>query len=73
VQAERVGLAADLSGREQQVLDILMTGVANKIIARELQITERTVKAHISAILRKTGAGDRVSLILKAQEKQIIH
>lgn len=73
VQAERVGLAADLSGREQQVLDILMTGVANKIIARELQITERTVKAHISAILRKTGAGDRVSLILMAQEKQIIH
>jgi DNA-binding NarL/FixJ family response regulator len=73
VQSEKVGLAADLSEREQQVLDILMTGASNKQIARELQITERTVKAHISAILRKTGAGDRVSLILMAQERQIIH
>lgn len=72
VQAERLGLAADLSEREQQVMDILISGVANKVIARELKITERTVKAHISAILRKTGAGDRVSLILmaKAQERQ---
>jgi two-component system, NarL family, nitrate/nitrite response regulator NarL len=73
VQSERVGLAADLSEREQQVLGILMTGAPNKQIARELQITERTVKAHISAILRKTGAGDRVSLILMAQERHTIH
>jgi DNA-binding NarL/FixJ family response regulator len=73
VQSEKVGLAANLSEREQQVLDILMTGMPNKQIARELQITERTVKAHISAILRKTGAGDRVSLILMAQERHTIH
>ncbi len=73
VQAERVGLAADLSEREQQVLHILMSGVSNKLIARELQITERTIKAHISAILRKTGAGDRVSLILMAQERHKLH
>ena len=36
VQSEKVGLAADLSEREQQVLDILMTGASNKQIAREL-------------------------------------
>ncbi|GGO83097.1 hypothetical protein GCM10011348_26030 [Marinobacterium nitratireducens] len=72
-QSARVGLAASLSEREQQVMDILVTGAANKVIARQLNITERTVKAHISAILRKTGAGDRVSLILMANEQQRLH
>jgi len=72
-QAEQVGLDANLSEREQQVMDILVTGAANKVIARKLAITERTVKAHISAILRKTGAGDRVSLILMAKEQERRH
>ncbi|NVK39983.1 MAG: response regulator transcription factor [Oceanospirillaceae bacterium] len=73
VQAERLGIVANLSEREQQVMDILVTGASNKLIARKLEITERTVKAHISAILRKTGAGDRVSLILMAKEQERLH
>lgn len=71
--SEQLGLDANLSEREQEVMDILVTGAANKVIARKLEITERTVKAHISAILRKTGAGDRVSLILMAKEKERLH
>ncbi len=59
-----------LSDREQEVLAEVMTGSSNKIVARQLDITERTVKAHMSAILSKTGAHDRVELILLAQNTE---
>lgn len=64
---ETVNCFEDLSSREQDVLSILVTGVSNKEIARELDITERTVKAHLSSIFQKTGASDRISLILMAR------
>ncbi|MBV0933164.1 response regulator transcription factor [Marinobacterium sp. A346] len=54
-----------LSGREQEVLALLAQGLSNKLIARQLEITERTVKAHVSAILEKSGVHDRIELILK--------
>ncbi|GAA0788421.1 response regulator transcription factor [Marinobacterium sediminicola] len=54
----------NLSAREQQVLEQLVQGHSNKQIARELEITERTVKAHVSAILEKSGVRDRIELIL---------
>ncbi|GAA0690191.1 hypothetical protein GCM10009104_16060 [Marinobacterium maritimum] len=54
-----------LSTREQQVLDLLAQGQSNKQIARQLDITERTVKAHVSAILEKSGVRDRIELILR--------
>jgi DNA-binding NarL/FixJ family response regulator len=57
-----------LSEREQETVDILITGASNKEIARKLDITERTVKAHVSAILRKTETFDRVSLIIKLKD-----
>lgn len=53
-----------LSAREHQVLDQLLQGQSNKQIARQLDITERTVKAHVSAILEKAGVHDRIELIL---------
>jgi DNA-binding NarL/FixJ family response regulator len=55
----------DLTDREQQVLDRLVGGASNKEIAKMLGITERTVKAHVTSILRKTETTDRVSLIIK--------
>lgn len=60
-------LFKDLSARENEVLSVLITGVSNKEIARKLDITERTVKAHLSSIFQKTGAVDRISLILMAK------
>ncbi|MFW1677894.1 response regulator transcription factor [Pontibacter sp. JAM-7] len=54
----------DLSEREQDVLSELSKGMSNKEIARTLDITERTVKAHLSSIFSKTGMSDRVSLVL---------
>ncbi len=53
------------TGREEEVLDILITGASNKEIARELGITERTIKAHVASLLHKTGTKDRLLLILK--------
>lgn len=55
---------SQLSDRESQVYKALMAGAANKEIARSLGITERTVKAHVAAILKKTGSPDRVHLIV---------
>jgi len=55
---------SQLSDREAQVYKSLMAGAANKEIARSLGITERTVKAHVAAILKKTGSPDRVHLIV---------
>lgn len=62
-----------LSEREQQVMEALKRGESNKEIARELNITERTVKAHVSAILEKAGARDRIDLILKANGQVYPH
>ncbi len=58
-----------LSEREKEVLSVLVNGASNKEIARELEITERTVKAHMSSIFQKTGAPDRISLILMVKDQ----
>ena len=42
-----------------------MEGCSNKEVARQLDITERTVKAHLGAIYRKLGVRDRMQLVLK--------
>jgi len=62
-----------LSEREQQVMEELKRGESNKEIARKLSITERTVKAHVSAILEKANARDRIDLILKANGQVYPH
>lgn len=53
-----------LSPREREVAEGIGRGLANKEIARELDITERTVKAHLSAIFSKLSVRDRVHLAL---------
>jgi two-component system nitrate/nitrite response regulator NarL len=50
---------AGLSEREVEILRYLMTGLPNKLIARELSVAETTVKAHVKTILRKIKAGNR--------------
>lgn len=53
-----------LSEREREVAVLAARGKANKLIARELDITERTVKAHLSAAFQKLQVEDRVQLAL---------
>lgn len=55
---------ARLTAREQEAAVLLARGASNKEIARQLDITERTVKAHVSAMLEKLGARDRLQLSL---------
>ncbi len=54
-----------LTEREREVAKRAAQGAANKIIARELGISERTVKAHLSAAFDKLQVPDRVQLALR--------
>ncbi len=53
-----------LSQKEQEVVYMILEGLVNDAIASKLNITTRTVKAHISAIFSKLHINDRVSLVL---------
>lgn len=55
---------AVLTGREREVAECVGQGCSNKEAARRLAITERTVKAHVGAILGKLKARDRLHLVL---------
>ena len=55
-----------LTDREQQVLDLILLAQSNREIARRLGIEERTVKAHVGRLMRKTGADNRIELSVKA-------
>jgi DNA-binding NarL/FixJ family response regulator len=57
--------SALLSERESQVAKLVAGGASNKEIADKLSITERTVKAHLSAIFEKLGLRDRLQLSLR--------
>jgi len=57
-----------LTAREHQVLRLIGTGAANKQIARELGITERTVKSHLTSIFATIGVTSRTQAALWAKE-----
>jgi DNA-binding NarL/FixJ family response regulator len=57
-----------LTDREEDVLRLVQGGMANKQIARELGITERTVKAHLTKIFDTLGVSDRTQAALWAAE-----
>jgi two-component system, NarL family, nitrate/nitrite response regulator NarL len=48
-----------ISSREIEILESIMTGMSNKVIARQFDICEATVKVHVKAILRKLGVDNR--------------
>jgi len=59
---------AELTPRELQILECIADGSSNKVIARELDITDGTVKLHVKAILRKLGMRSRVEAAVSAVE-----
>ena len=61
--AERM---AQLTPQQFRVFGMLCSGRLNKQIAHDLEITEATVKAHVTAILRKLGAANRTQAVLMA-------
>jgi DNA-binding NarL/FixJ family response regulator len=58
---------AELSGREAEVLALLVEGLPNKLIARRLEISEKTVKTHLTSIFRTLGVTDRTQAALWAE------
>jgi DNA-binding NarL/FixJ family response regulator len=70
--ADRIGRAS-LSGRELEVLRLLFGGKRNREIASVLDITEGTVKLHVSSILGKLGATDRTEAVTVALQRGLIH
>ncbi|MCL7930774.1 response regulator transcription factor [Halomonas llamarensis] len=58
-----------LTQREREVALAVAKGASNKVVARELDITERTVKAHLTAIFAKLDIHDRLQLIIKLTGK----
>ena len=59
--------AEDLSEREREVLLMVADGLANKQIARQLSISEKTVKAHLTSVFRRIGVTDRTQAALWAE------
>lgn len=55
-----------LTDREKEVLELILTARSNREIARQLGIEERTVKAHVGRLMRKTGADNRIELSMRA-------
>lgn len=65
-------LIEPLSAREIEILCLISTGASNKEIAAQLVIAEGTVKNHVSSILAKMNARDRLHAVLIAQELGLI-
>ncbi len=70
--AERLS-GLELSGREQQVLELVAKGKSNKEIATDLDVTEATVKGHLTNILSKLGVSDRTQAVITALRRGLVH
>jgi two-component system nitrate/nitrite response regulator NarL len=55
-----------VSPREQEILQALVTGASNKVIAYKLNITEATVKVHLKTLLRKIDVNNRTQAAIWA-------
>ena len=60
-----------LSPREREVFGLLLEGMPNKLIARQLGISEKTVKSHLTNVFRAIGVTDRVQAILWAERQGV--
>jgi DNA-binding NarL/FixJ family response regulator len=73
--AEEIAIHAaeePLSEREVVVLRLVASGKANKVIARELSLSEETIKAHLRSIFSKLEVGDRTGAVTTALRRGII-
>lgn len=68
VARDRPGGGPQLSDRESEVLTLVAQGLPNKLIARRLGITERTVKGHLTHVFEQIGVTDRTQAALWARD-----
>ena len=74
-QASRMGNGSErqpITSRERDVLEMLVAGRSNKEIAAPLGIEERTVKAHVSKLMRKVGVQNRIMLSVHAVANSLV-
>jgi DNA-binding NarL/FixJ family response regulator len=64
---------ANVTPREQVVLELLAKGMSTSDIAKQIDIAEKTVRIHISNLLDKLGARDRTHALVLALKRGIIH
>jgi DNA-binding NarL/FixJ family response regulator len=61
-----------LTERERQVLDLILTARSNREIAHELGIEVRTVQVHVGRLMRKTGAENRIDLLMRSSKPELL-
>jgi len=64
--------AVELTGREREVLRLVVDGLANKQIARRLGISEKTVKGHLTNLFQRIGVADRTQAALWAERTGVL-
>jgi len=65
------GSGHGLTDREREVLTLVTRGLPNKLIARELGISEKTVKAHLTTVFQRIGVTDRVQAAMWARDHDV--
>jgi len=68
----RSSTVRELSDREIEVLQLVADGKSNKEVAKELTISEKTVKAHLRSIFRKLEVGDRAQAVATAMRRGLV-
>jgi DNA-binding NarL/FixJ family response regulator len=71
LRARRERRSPGLTERELDVLGLVRAGLSNKLIARRLEISEKTVKAHLTSIFQRIGVTDRTQAALWAERHGI--
>jgi len=64
--------AEALTGREREVLELVSQGLSNKLIARQLRISEHTVRFHMSSIFAKLGASSRTDAVSRGARQGLV-
>ena len=62
---------AELTQREREIVGLIVEGASNKEVASSLNISERTVKGHLSNVFQKLGVADRLKLMLYVREGKV--
>ena len=62
---------AELTQREREIVRLIVEGASNKEVASSLNISERTVKGHLSNVFQKLGVADRLKLVLFVREGKV--
>jgi DNA-binding NarL/FixJ family response regulator len=71
-RVREAGRATELTERELEVLRQMATGASNGEIARQLLVSEATVKTHVGAVFQKLGVRDRAGAIVFAYQHRLV-